>query len=171
MGEGGYGRQPFERRETEEERPVAMRYGKLPQGLPGWYNELDTDTDGQISLYEWRKGSKEMKEFKEMDLNGDCLVTADEYLRFARQKGIDTKVEAYLASDGAERPANWGLGAPLDKGDVKTKGPGGPPGPGSGMWGPKPPETPKGDRPSGKEDRPREDRPREKGNNPWSKKN
>ena len=111
-GMGGYGmgefRPPFEKKETEEERPVAMRYGKLPQGLPGWYDELDTDQDGQVSLYEWRKGSKDMKEFMEMDLNGDGLVTADEYLRFARQKNIDTKVQAYVDSEGAEPPRQLG---------------------------------------------------------------
>ncbi len=55
-------------------------------GLPGWYDEYDTDKDGQVSLYEWRKSGKVTDEFLEMDLNGDGLVTADEYLRFARQR-------------------------------------------------------------------------------------
>jgi hypothetical protein len=110
---GGWGqRPPFEKKETEEERPVAMRYGKLPKGLPDWYNEDDTDKDGQVSLYEWRKAGKDVKEFLAMDLNGDNLVTADEYLRFSRQKTIDTKVAAYEA--GERDPGNWGIGEKLD---------------------------------------------------------
>jgi hypothetical protein len=115
----------FEKKETEEERPVAMRYGKLPKGLPSWFDELDTDKDGQVSLFEWRKSGKDTKEFIEMDLNGDGLVTADEYLRFARQKNIDTKVAAY--EDGLREPGNWNLGEKLNSGE-RPKGPGGYPG-------------------------------------------
>ncbi len=125
----------FERRETEEERPVAMRYGKLPQGLPGWYDELDTDTDGQVSLYEWRKGQKKMDEFLEMDLNGDGLVTADEYLRFSRQDSISRKVTAF--EKGERASGDWNLYQKLDSGERpngKGFGPGGF-GPGGG-YGP-----------------------------------
>lgn len=151
-GPGGQGdwqgnmenRPPFEKKQVEEERPVAMRYGKLPQGLPSWFDELDTDKDGQVSLYEWRKAGKETKEFIEMDLNGDSLITADEYLRFMRLKTIDIKKEAY--ENGERGPGDWGLGEKLDKNDVKAdngkgprRGPGGPGGgfgpPGSGGWG------------------------------------
>lgn len=157
-GQGGWGqRPPFEKKDTEEERPVAMRYGKLPKDLPPWFDDLDTDKDGQVSLYEWRKGSKETREFTEMDLNGDGLVTADEYLRFARQKNIATKIEAYDASGGTERPANWGLGAPVDGkgGDPRSKGGPGFGGPGS-KGGDKGGSDTKGEKGKG---------------NPWGKKN
>ncbi len=121
------------RQPTDEERPVAMRYGKLPQGLPSWFNELDGDKDGQVGLYEWRKAGKDLKEFMEMDLNGDGLVTADEYLRFARLKNIETKVAAY--ESGEREPGNWGLGEKLDGGgSSNSKGGWGPPG-GFGGWG------------------------------------
>ncbi len=167
-GQGGYGqggdqgyRPVIEKKDIEEERPVVMRYGKFPKevkdALPPWFDDLDTDKDGQVSLYEWRKGSKDTREFTEMDLNGDGLVTADEYLRFARQKNIATKIEAYDASGGTERPANWGLGAPVDGkgGDPRSKG-----GPGFGGPGSK-----GGDRGSS-------DTKGEKGKgNPWGKKN
>ena len=164
QGPGGSGDRRFEKKETEEEAPVAMRYGKLPKDLPGWYDEFDTDKDGQVALYEWRKGGKEMKEFVEMDLNGDGLVTADEYLRFARQKNIDTKVAAYVESDGAVRPDKWGVGASDGKSDAKG---GSRFGPGSGGPG-------KGDRPSS-DSKPSDSSKSDRGDkgerkNPWSKK-
>jgi Ca2+-binding EF-hand superfamily protein len=70
--------------EEEERRPIVMRAGKLPKELPDWFRELDTDEDGQIGLYEWRRGGRSIEEFEEMDLNGDGLLTPEEYLRFTR---------------------------------------------------------------------------------------
>lgn len=64
---------------------VAIRYGKLPKGLPDWFVKLDTDKDGQIGLYEWLAAKKPTKEFLEMDLNGDGLLTAEEYLRWKKK--------------------------------------------------------------------------------------
>jgi hypothetical protein len=58
-------------------------------GLPAWFKGLD-GLDGnkgmQVSLSEWRVGGKEIVEFLGMDLNGDGLLTADEYSRWAKQK-------------------------------------------------------------------------------------
>jgi hypothetical protein len=145
-GQGGWNQQGgdpnagrgVEKKVTEEEKPVAMRYGKLPKDLPAWFEELDTDKDGQIGFYEWRAARRDAKEFMDMDLNGDGLVTADEYLRFTRQQSISEKVEAY---QNGERPAgNFGLGEKLDaKAGDNTKGPGRGPGPGGpGPGGPGP---------------------------------
>lgn len=53
-------------------------------GLPAWFDELDTDADGQVGLYEWRAAGKPLAEFKTMDLDGDGLLPPDEYHRFAR---------------------------------------------------------------------------------------
>lgn len=124
-GGGWGGRGTFEKKDAEEEKPVAMRYGKLPKNLPSWFEDLDTDKNGQIEMFEWRKDRRDMKEFTDMDLNGDGLITADEYLRFARARNIDDKVNAYVESDGAVRPKNWGIGETIDPkgGDGKdTKG-------------------------------------------------
>ena len=124
-GGGNWDQRPGEKKETEEERPIAMRYGKLPKDLPDWFDKDDSDKDGQIGLYEWRKAGKEMTEFTVMDLNGDGFVTADEYLRFARQKNIDTKLDKY--AETGERPANWNLGQVVPvPGDRSKGGPGGP---------------------------------------------
>lgn len=128
---GGMGdmQRPREKKEVEEERPVAMRYGKLPKDLPSWFEEYDTDKDGQVGLYEWRKAGKAMDDFMEMDLNGDGFVTADEYLRFGRQKTIDTKLAKY--DESGDRPlGGWGLGGTGPGSGTETKGKGGP-----GGWG------------------------------------
>jgi hypothetical protein len=55
-------------------------------GLPEWFNSLDADKDKQVSLYEWRKAGKPLSEFQAMDLNGDGLLTTDEYVRWAKMK-------------------------------------------------------------------------------------
>jgi hypothetical protein len=167
--QSGWGQRPFEKKDAEEERPVAMRYGKLPKGLPDWFDSNDTDKDGQVSLYEWRKAGREMKDFLEMDLNSDGLVTADEYLRFARQKNIDTKVAAYEA--GERDPGDWGIGEKLDqgngKGDPRGKGFGFGPGMGGkGGWGGKGGDNQKGDSSGGDKG----DKGSKRGN-PWGKKN
>ena len=55
-------------------------------GLPGWFGKIDEDMDRQVSLAEWRKAGKDLEEFLDMDLNGDGLLTADEYARWGEQK-------------------------------------------------------------------------------------
>lgn len=86
-----YGQQPYSQPNAsygtvspapEEQRPVVLRYGKMPKELPSWFTELDTDKDGQIGMYEWRFDSRPVADFLAMDLNGDGLLTAEEYLRF-----------------------------------------------------------------------------------------
>ncbi|MFO0810868.1 MAG: EF-hand domain-containing protein [Gemmataceae bacterium] len=65
------------------ERPTAVyRAGKLPSGLPEWFEKLDTDGDGQVGLYEWREGGRPLAEFVRMDRNGDGFLTAEELLYF-----------------------------------------------------------------------------------------
>jgi hypothetical protein len=68
--------------------PVAIRYGKLPPGLPDWFVTFDSDRDAQISLYEWRQAGRPMAEFTEMDRDGDFLLTAPELLRFQTERAL-----------------------------------------------------------------------------------
>ena len=56
----------------------------MPPGIPPWFVELDTDRDGQVALYEWRRAGLPMAQFQEMDLNEDGLLPPDEYLRYVR---------------------------------------------------------------------------------------
>jgi hypothetical protein len=65
-------------------RPVVYRAGKLPNGLPAWFAQFDTDGDGQIGLYEWVKGGRPVEQFRQMDRNDDGFLTIDEVLHFLR---------------------------------------------------------------------------------------
>jgi hypothetical protein len=58
-------------------------------GLPDWFTTLDIDKDAQVSLFEWRKDGRVLMTYTEMDLNGDGLLTRDEYLRYVRMKEND----------------------------------------------------------------------------------
>jgi hypothetical protein len=82
-GNGNYGRENRDPRSKPEEQPViAIRYGKLPTGLPSWWDSLDGDKDGQIGLYEWRQDGRDMKEFQKMDLDHDGVLAPQEWLRY-----------------------------------------------------------------------------------------
>ena len=57
-----------------------------PRLLDALFAHLDADKDGQVSLAEWRKSGRDIAAFLEMDLDGDGLLTKEEYARFARMK-------------------------------------------------------------------------------------
>ncbi len=66
--------------EEEEKKPVVYKVGKLPKELPAWFQQLDTDKDAQIGLYEWKAAGRSIKEFQEIDRNQDGFLTVDEVL-------------------------------------------------------------------------------------------
>jgi len=68
--------------EDEDRKPVVFRAGKLPKNLPPWFQQLDTDQDGQVGLYEWRAGNRPIDEFQAMDRNNDGFLTAEEVLAY-----------------------------------------------------------------------------------------
>src|SRR5262249_14969228 len=67
--------------------PVAYPVGELPKELPVWFTQLDTDGDAQIGLYEWKAAGRSIKEFQEIDRNGDGFLTVDEVLRYEKLNG------------------------------------------------------------------------------------
>jgi Ca2+-binding EF-hand superfamily protein len=71
---------------------------KKPAGIPPWFDLLDTDGDGQISLAEWRTDLLPADLFQAMDLNADGLVTPAEYLRFVKQNPDKVPVELKLSA-------------------------------------------------------------------------
>ena len=81
----GGGRGNRQNREEEDTRVEVHRFGKMPKGLPDWFEKLDTDKDGMVGLYEWRRGGEgPTSKFVEMDLNGDGYLTADEWIRYTK---------------------------------------------------------------------------------------
>jgi hypothetical protein len=73
----------------EDERPVVYRAGKLPPGIPAWFVKIDTNKDGQIGLYEWRRAGKSIESFAAMDRNDDGLTTPIELLRYMTKTDRD----------------------------------------------------------------------------------
>jgi hypothetical protein len=69
--------------EVDETPPVVFRAGNLPDGLPAWFKEYDTNKDGQVSLMEWMK-KKSAADFIRIDRNDDGLLTPEEALRAER---------------------------------------------------------------------------------------
>jgi len=78
-----------EEEEDWDRRTFVLRAGKLPKdGLPSWFKDLDSDNDGQIALYEWRKGSEPLSAFHEWDLDDDGFITAEEAMKvYAKKTG------------------------------------------------------------------------------------
>ena len=110
-------------------KPTVLRFGKLPKNLPAWFIELDQDKDGQVALYEWRAGKKNLDEFKQWDLNDDGFITPEEALRqqdVIAKSGVNSPGTS-VASSG-DRPTfggrRTGFGGP-PSGDGSTGGFGG----------------------------------------------
>src|SRR5262249_46788202 len=80
------GPQQAQQTPAQDQPAFAIRYGKLPPGLPKWFVEFDTDHDGQIGFHEWRAEGRSAEEFAEMDRNGDFLITPEELLRFIAER-------------------------------------------------------------------------------------
>jgi hypothetical protein len=119
--------------EELDRKTVVIRAGKLPTGLPEWFSELDYDKDGQVALWEWRKGGKSVEDFGGIwDLNDDGFITPEEALRSQSTIARNSK-----NGDGTSQSAN---GDNRSKGKGKWGGFGGDPnGGGNGerpAWGP-----------------------------------
>jgi Ca2+-binding EF-hand superfamily protein len=128
--------------EEEEKKPIAYRAGLLPKELPAWFEQYDTDKDGQIGLYEWKATGRSLEEFNQIDRNGDGFLTVDEVLRYERingrlpEKAVATTDTNAPATPSPGQAATFGFSA--DPGASSGRaGPSGAPdgGPGMGRWG------------------------------------
>jgi Ca2+-binding EF-hand superfamily protein len=128
---GASGQLPLVPIPIEEEAPkrTVYRAGNLPKELPAWFAQYDTDGDGQIGLYEWKKTGRELSEFQKMDRNGDGFLTVEEVLAYqaSQNKGKTGTVVAGGPSPGNGPGGNFG--------GPQGGGFGGPPGgPGGQRW-------------------------------------
>lgn len=118
--------------EELDRKPVVYRPGgATPAGLPAWFKELDTDKDGQVALYEWRKGASilekntvdpDLDEFTKWDLNNDGYISPDEALRYLALTATPRPATSLSAngSGSSDRPSG-GKGAWGGKGGGKGK--------------------------------------------------
>jgi hypothetical protein len=111
-----------DKKDVEDEKPVAIRYGKLPPGLPEWFEEFDIDKDGQVALWEWRKFGRLISDFDDYDLNKDGLITADELIRWQQLK-LENEHDAAIANGERPRPTQTAGGR--GSGNSRERGQGG----------------------------------------------
>jgi hypothetical protein len=147
-------------RRAEEKRPAVYKYGNLPKELPAWFAQLDTDKDGQVGLYEWKKGGGDIRKFMEMDRNGDGFLTVEEVLRYQKMVAAARKAEQggaryddqgnLLEGEDPTSPTTPVFTFPRDQGGNGfggfQGGPRGPRGPGGGQGGQGGPRGPRGPR-------------------------
>ena len=88
-----------EARPPADERPVVVRAGKLPPGLPGWFAACDADRDGMVGLYEWRRAGKPIAGFVPMDRNADGYLTPKEVLTYLEEQARKKTDDPPPASD------------------------------------------------------------------------
>ncbi|MGF1579345.1 MAG: hypothetical protein ACFCD0_08290 [Gemmataceae bacterium] len=97
------GKQRIVIEELPLERPLVFAFGKMPDGTPDWYTDNDTDKDGQVALYEWRKSGKSITEFLKKDTNQDGFISPDEMIRIEES---ENEKEASSRSQSSEDRRN-----------------------------------------------------------------
>jgi len=109
---GGWGNpQDAVPNDAEPERPITYRGNNLPAELD-WFQQLDTDHDGQVGLYEWKASGRPISEFEKRDLNGDGFITAEEIIKYEAKNNPTLRLDQQgnLAQGrGGQRP-NFGAG-------------------------------------------------------------
>ncbi|MCI0640480.1 MAG: hypothetical protein L0Y72_05655 [Gemmataceae bacterium] len=110
-----------------DKRPDVLRAGKLdPKVLPDWFMKLDTDRDGQVALYEWRRDDRRIEEFAEWDRDDDGLITPEEAISKHRQSMVarngDSSESPSMFTRFSENGANPWAGKGKKGGDKGKKG-------------------------------------------------
>jgi Ca2+-binding EF-hand superfamily protein len=91
--------------EDDERKHTFYTRKKLPKEMPPWFVQLDTDEDGQIGVYEWRKSKMPMAMFLEIDRNGDGFLTIEEVLHYVHIHNPSSNSTAVVSASPADAPA------------------------------------------------------------------
>jgi Ca2+-binding EF-hand superfamily protein len=114
-----------------DKRATVYRAGNLPPELQRtWFEDYDTDKDGQVGLYEWKASGRTVPDFRAIDSNGDGFITAEEALRWVRKNGGGNTTGTRVAAAG---PGGRGQGMGGRNGLGSWPGAGGGQG-GPGRW-------------------------------------
>ena len=84
---------------------------RMPEGVPDWFTRMDTNKDGQITLFEYAEGNpftdEMINEFKANDLNNDGVITIEEAYTFMKRMDDEKrKKEAEAAEQAGNNPAS-----------------------------------------------------------------
>jgi Ca2+-binding EF-hand superfamily protein len=114
----------------EEDTPkrTVYRAGNLPKELPAWFAQLDTDGDGQVGLYEWKKSGQPLSEFQKMDRNGDGFLTVEEVLAYQAIQNKGKAGNGQVAGNGPSPGNGSPRGGGFQGGGPPGTFQGGPPG-------------------------------------------
>ncbi len=98
---------------------------RLPEGLPGYFTDKDTNGDRQVTMAEFSSdwSNEVVKEFFNSDLNRDGVITADEALRVVENPGIASAMASTSSTSKPASPATSvtpALSGPLDEKYVKV---------------------------------------------------
>jgi hypothetical protein len=113
---GGWGNPPDAVPENggddEPKKQIVYRGNNLPKDLD-WFQQLDTDHDGQVGLYEWKASGRPIAEFEKRDLNGDGFITAEEIIKYEAKNNPSLRLDQQgnLAQGGPGQRGNNGPGS------------------------------------------------------------
>lgn len=121
MGMDGGGRGDDDRgdEDSDDEKRRAsyrflMAHERLPQGLPNWFIDRDTDLDGQVSMSEYAEEWTDSvaEEYLKYDANNDGVITPRECLSPSGSSGEAAPHSEAPASPGSEKPPSSGGSTP-----------------------------------------------------------
>ncbi len=90
-----------------------MAHERLPQGLPDWFIDRDTDLDGQVSMSEFAEewNDSVLREYLKYDANNDGVITPEECLSPSSSGGEEASSPTPSSSEG-EKPDSSGASTP-----------------------------------------------------------
>lgn len=93
----------------------------IPEGLPGFFTDKDSNGDGQVTMAEFSSDwtNEVVREFFASDLNRDGVITAAEALRVVENPGLGSAMGSTGSAGGSKSASSTSSGAPSGPIDEK----------------------------------------------------